>query len=230
MRDNGIKDFPDPAKDGPLIDTTKIPSGEGSRCSGHSGVHGRAGEVPRLPRQRTRRPVKRKTWALAAAPVLVAVIATGGVVAMSNAEQATPAAPGAGEHREGRTGELSAMVSLDGTLTYRARPDGSAVLRDQPGPRDLHQAARRRREGRLRRRVLSGRRRPGAAAVWPRSRPTATCRSAIRARTSVSSNATCVRSCTTRSKRSSTTRAFAGPERLPSVTRSSCRSPCGSPR
>ena len=29
MRDNGIKDFPDPAKDGPLIDTTKIPSAKG---------------------------------------------------------------------------------------------------------------------------------------------------------------------------------------------------------
>jgi hypothetical protein len=26
MRDNGVKDFPDPTRDGPLIDTTRIPS------------------------------------------------------------------------------------------------------------------------------------------------------------------------------------------------------------
>ena len=29
MRDNGVKDFPDPANDGPLIDTTRIPSAAG---------------------------------------------------------------------------------------------------------------------------------------------------------------------------------------------------------
>jgi hypothetical protein len=29
MRDNGVKDFPDPAEDGPLIDTTRIPSAAG---------------------------------------------------------------------------------------------------------------------------------------------------------------------------------------------------------
>jgi hypothetical protein len=29
MRDNGIKDFPDPTEDGPLIDTTRIPSAAG---------------------------------------------------------------------------------------------------------------------------------------------------------------------------------------------------------
>jgi hypothetical protein len=29
MRDNGIKDFPDPANDGPLIDTSRIPSAAG---------------------------------------------------------------------------------------------------------------------------------------------------------------------------------------------------------
>jgi hypothetical protein len=29
MRDNGVEDFPDPAKDGPLIDTTRIPSAAG---------------------------------------------------------------------------------------------------------------------------------------------------------------------------------------------------------
>jgi len=29
MRDNGVRDFPDPTKDGPLIDTTRIPSAAG---------------------------------------------------------------------------------------------------------------------------------------------------------------------------------------------------------
>jgi hypothetical protein len=29
MRDNGVKDFPDPANDGPLIDTNRIPSAAG---------------------------------------------------------------------------------------------------------------------------------------------------------------------------------------------------------
>ena len=29
MRDNGIEDFPDPARDGPLIDTNRIPSAAG---------------------------------------------------------------------------------------------------------------------------------------------------------------------------------------------------------
>jgi hypothetical protein len=29
MRDNGIKDFPDPTRDGPVIDTTRIPSAAG---------------------------------------------------------------------------------------------------------------------------------------------------------------------------------------------------------
>ena len=72
------------------------------------------------------RPVKRKTWVLAGAAVLVAVTATGGVVVVSGAEQATPAAqePPANTAKVEK-GELSAMVSLDGTLTYRARSDGS---------------------------------------------------------------------------------------------------------
>jgi hypothetical protein len=68
--------------------------------------------------------MKQKTWVLAGAAVLVAVI--GGVVVTSSAKQATPAAqePSANTVQVER-GELSAMVSLDGTLTYRARSDGS---------------------------------------------------------------------------------------------------------
>jgi hypothetical protein len=63
---------------------------------------------------------------LAGAAVLVAVAVTGSVVAMSTAKRATSAAqepPANTVKVERRT--LSAMVSLDGTLTYQAGPDGS---------------------------------------------------------------------------------------------------------
>ena len=68
----------------------------------------------------------RKRWVLAAAAVLVAAATTGGVVAMSSAQQATPAAQAhpANTAKVVR-GKLSAMVSMYGTLTYRARSDGS---------------------------------------------------------------------------------------------------------
>ncbi len=66
----------------------------------------------------------RTRWALAAAAVLV--VATCGVVAVSGAEHPTAAAgaPAADTVKVER-GDLSAMVSQGGTLTYRARPDGS---------------------------------------------------------------------------------------------------------
>ena len=68
----------------------------------------------------------RTTWLLAGAAGLVAVTVTGGVVAMSSARQATPAAQEqAANTATVEKGKLSAMVSLDGTLTYRARSDGS---------------------------------------------------------------------------------------------------------
>jgi hypothetical protein len=63
---------------------------------------------------------------LAAAAVLIALAATGGVVVMSGPKQQALAAqqsPVNTAHVEKRT--LSAMVSQDGTLTYRARSDGS---------------------------------------------------------------------------------------------------------
>jgi hypothetical protein len=69
--------------------------------------------------------VRRNTWALAAA-VLVAVVASGGVAVMSGAKQATAVAqqaPVGTAQVERRT--LSAMVSQAGTLTFRARSDGS---------------------------------------------------------------------------------------------------------
>lgn len=70
--------------------------------------------------------MRRKTWALAAAAVLVVAIATGGVVVMSSADQSTPVAqdtPASTVNVE--KGRLSSMVSLHGTLTRRARSDGS---------------------------------------------------------------------------------------------------------
>lgn len=68
----------------------------------------------------------RKLWVFAGAAVLVALAATGGAVVMSGASQVTQAAqeppPVTAKVTKGR---LSAMVSLDGTLSYRARSDGS---------------------------------------------------------------------------------------------------------
>ena len=68
----------------------------------------------------------RKTWVLAGAGVLVAVTVAGGVVAMSGAKQATRAAqeppPNTAQVVKGK---LSATVFQYGTLTYRARSDGS---------------------------------------------------------------------------------------------------------
>ena len=68
----------------------------------------------------------RKRWVLAGAVVLVAVATTGGVIAMSSAQQATPAAQAQPANTVNVVrGKLSAMVSMHGTLTYRARSDGS---------------------------------------------------------------------------------------------------------
>jgi Putative peptidoglycan binding domain len=68
----------------------------------------------------------RKNWMPAGAAILVAAAATGGVVAMSSAKQATPAAqvPPVNTARVEK-GRLSDMVSQGGILTYRARSDGS---------------------------------------------------------------------------------------------------------
>jgi hypothetical protein len=63
---------------------------------------------------------------LTGAAGLVAVAATGAVVVLSGGEQATAAAQGAAASTAPvQKGKLSAAVSQDGTLTYRARPDGS---------------------------------------------------------------------------------------------------------
>jgi hypothetical protein len=63
---------------------------------------------------------------LTGAAVLVAVAASGGVVVLSGGEQATATARAASANTAPvQQGKLSATVSQDGTLTYRARPDGS---------------------------------------------------------------------------------------------------------
>jgi hypothetical protein len=70
--------------------------------------------------------VRRRNWAPATAAVLVALAATGGVVAVSDGPKATLAAQGpSASTATVEQGPLSAVVSLNGTLSYRARSDGS---------------------------------------------------------------------------------------------------------
>src|SRR4051794_11856145 len=69
----------------------------------------------------------RKTWALAGGAVLVALAVTGGVFVLSGGEQSTATAQTASANTATvHKGKLSAAVSQDGILTYRARSDGSA--------------------------------------------------------------------------------------------------------
>ena len=73
--------------------------------------------------------MKRSTLGLAGAAVLAAVAAGGGLALMSDAKPATAAAQAAPANTaqvQERT--LSATVPQDGTLTYRARSDGSPYL------------------------------------------------------------------------------------------------------
>lgn len=68
----------------------------------------------------------RKGWALTGAAVLVAAVATGAAVVRSGGERATAAAQAASANTATvQKGKLSAAVSQDGTLTYRAWPDGA---------------------------------------------------------------------------------------------------------
>jgi hypothetical protein len=70
--------------------------------------------------------MRRRIWVLGGAAVLVAVTVTGGVVAISGANQATPVAqdPPANTATVER-GKLSDVVSQFGILTFRGRSDGS---------------------------------------------------------------------------------------------------------
>lgn len=70
--------------------------------------------------------MRRTTWIRAGAAAVVAVITIGGVVAaVSGRRQARAAQQPRVSTATVRRGELSATVSVDGTLTYAARADGS---------------------------------------------------------------------------------------------------------
>jgi hypothetical protein len=73
--------------------------------------------------------VRRKTWVLAAAAVLATLTVTSCAIALSGSEQAARAAeqPPVTSVKVVK-GKLSAMVSQDGILTYRARSDGSPYV------------------------------------------------------------------------------------------------------
>ncbi len=80
--------------------------------------------------------MRRKGRVLAGATILVAVAVIGGVVVASGGQHATATAQAASANTaQVRQGKLSAVVSQDGTLTYRARPDGSpyAVINQARG-------------------------------------------------------------------------------------------------
>jgi hypothetical protein len=67
----------------------------------------------------------RRRWVLAGAAVVVAATAIGVVVAVSDAKQATAAQEPQVNTATVERGKLADMVSQYGTLTYRARSDGS---------------------------------------------------------------------------------------------------------
>jgi multidrug efflux pump subunit AcrA (membrane-fusion protein) len=71
--------------------------------------------------------VRRRGWALVGTAAMVVAVVIGGVVVLSGGEQATSAAARAAPASTAtvQRGKLSAAVSQSGTLTYRARPDGS---------------------------------------------------------------------------------------------------------
>jgi hypothetical protein len=70
--------------------------------------------------------VKRKAWLLFGAAGLVAVVVTAGVVVLSGAEHASGDAQApAPNTAQVEQGKLSAVVSQDGILSYKSRPDGS---------------------------------------------------------------------------------------------------------
>jgi hypothetical protein len=96
MRDNGVKDFPDP----PMVrpSSTRIESIHRiARWYEHS--RRRDAEVPRFVGSGSEGPVmRRKTWALAAAAVLAVATVTGGVLVISGPKQQALAAQQAPAH------------------------------------------------------------------------------------------------------------------------------------
>lgn len=73
--------------------------------------------------------MRRKGWVLAGAAGLVAVAATGGLVVRSGRDRGSAVAQAVSASTERvQKGKLSAAVSQSGTLTYRARRDGSPFI------------------------------------------------------------------------------------------------------
>jgi Putative peptidoglycan binding domain len=72
----------------------------------------------------------RRTWVVAAAAVLLVAAVTGSVVALSDAgpSSSSTAQDAPASTARVQRGRLSAMVSQDGTLGYRARPDGTPYV------------------------------------------------------------------------------------------------------
>ena len=148
IRRNGVPDFPDPTPNGPLVDTNRIPSAATpagmsalnaamqtcSRFAAAAGVSG--GPVMRnMAAGRCGRPGCRCRYRRRGRRF--------------GAKQATTAAREPANTATVERGKLSDQVSQSGTLTYRARADGSPYSGVQPGPRDLHEPSRWRRPGRL---------------------------------------------------------------------------------
>ena len=70
--------------------------------------------------------MKRKTWVLLGAAVLAGALAIGGMAGVSSGKQPTSNTTELPANTATvATGELSAMVSVDGTLTYQAQSDGA---------------------------------------------------------------------------------------------------------
>ena len=143
MRDNGVKDFPDPTNGEPLVDTNRIPS---AATAGGMTILNAAMQKCRASRGRGsgRASEAEDAGCWPAAAVLVAAAATGGVVVMSGARAGDRGRAGAaGEHRDGGAGEALGH-GLPGRDPDLSGATGRlAVRRDQPGPRDVHRAARR---------------------------------------------------------------------------------------
>ena len=187
IRENGVKDFPDPANGRAARRHEPHPVREPGAAAWTilNAAMQKCGDAARTAMGDA---VKRKPWVLAARPSWWP--STVGVRrARADATAAAQAAPANTVRGAAGRALLDGLAERDPDL-----PGASgrlAVRRDQPGPRDLHQAARRRRQGRLRRRALPGGRRPGAAAVRHGPGLPRPARGRSRARTSVSSTATC---------------------------------------
>ena len=122
IRDNGVKDFPDPAKVSPS--STRSASHPPQQEGGMTILNAAMQTCGDLAAQATGREARRRgCWPRGRPGRGIRHRRRGRDVQCRRSDPGRAGA--AGEHREGGEGELSAMVSLHGTLTYRARSDGS---------------------------------------------------------------------------------------------------------